>query len=577
MKYIHRKNMNPIFKKIAICVCVLTAGTAWGQSQYEVIVNSAFSPVIRDAQKKMNFPAKIVDTVQFRPDMDYQLQIRPYQTTYQPEIITAPKVGKDQIERLYQHYLKVGLGYFQPLLEYDFGTLRSKKSAYGVHLRSHSSFDNVKTCGPSNFSNNELGLYGQQFKNHFVFSEQLHYRFDDYHCYGYLADSLEKTYGWTLDAKDIARYYHRAGASVKAYTNNDYSMRLHQLYFADYDFLYDNFGSFEHRSRFGTRLEKRFMSPRLDDFRVGGLLYGEYLHNDWDTTDSRKDVWLLHLNPYTYMQKSYWNLHLGFDVSLGVVNGESTVKLFPDVTAAFDVVPNILSFYTGVIGGMEQIDYTGLSEENPFLAPKQNLGLNNKYHFYAGTKTNLSRDLSFSAKVAVISYSGLPYFIPDTASVFINDTTSFMLQNTYLLRQTKALSTAVHLDLSYRFRDALDCRLNFDYNTYSTADSVTVYYKPHYIFSLDAVYSLKQKMVFGMNLALKGETYYPEFSPEGMSNATLANWFDWSLYGEYNWSRRLHFFAEFNNLLGRLNPMYTYYYTERFNCLFGLKYIFGGE
>ena len=228
-------------KKMTVAVCCIAASTLYAQSQYEVVVRSAFSPVIQDAQQKMNFPAKINDTVQARQEVEYDLLIRPLQPVFKPETITAPKVGKDRIERLYRHYLKTGFGYLQPLLEYDFSTLRSKTQAYGIHLFSHSSFDQVKYSAPSSFSNNSLGWFGKQFGSHFIFNEQLNYDFDLYHCYGYPADSLEKLYQWHQQAKDIARYYQHANAAFTAYTNYGKSLKLKQLYAGSYDFLYDNF------------------------------------------------------------------------------------------------------------------------------------------------------------------------------------------------------------------------------------------------------------------------------------------------------------------------------------------------
>ena len=169
----------------------------------------------------------------------------------------------------------------------------------------------------------------------------------------------------------------------------------------------------------------------------------------------------------------------------------------------------------------------------------------------------------------------MPYFVPDTTPIPLNDTLSLALRNTFLLTQAHVLSTDVHLDLSYRYKEALQCVLNFDYFSYTAADTITIYYKPHYVFSLDLDYSLKQKINVGMRWTLKADAYCPSF--DGTENGVLKSWLDWSLRAEYNWSKRLRFFADLNNLLGRRNPMYDFYYSERFNCIFGVKYIFGGE
>lgn len=569
--------MHSNLKKLSLVLCCLASGALFAQSQYEVVVKSAFSPVIQDAQKKINFPAVINDTVQSRQKVEYDLLVRPLQPVFKPETIVAPKVGKDQIERLYRHYLKAGVGYLQPLVEYDFSTLRSKTQSFGIHLLSHSSFDQVKYSGPSSFSNNTLGLYSQQFAKNFNFSEQLNYDFDQYHCYGYDADSLKQLYNWEQEAKDIARSYHHVNASVTAYTNYIKTLKLKQMYTGSYDFLFDNYHSYEHNANLGANFDKRIMSSRLDYFSVGGTVKAGYSHNYWDSTQRKEDIWQLNFNPYANFVEENWNMRLGLSFATGWINGTVKYALFPDVTLFWDVVPNILSVYTGAVGEMERLTYYEVVRDNPFLAPSLEQDFDNKYKFYLGTKTNLSHDLSFGALVSVTNYSAMPFFMPDTTSVAVNDSTSVSLKNTFLLMQSHVLSTDMHLDLSYRYRDALKCNLKFDYFSYSTPDTVTVYYKPHYQFAIEVYYSLKQKINLGAQWVFKADAYYPEFTSTGIEKRVIGNWFDWSINAEYVWSKRLRFFMDLNNLIGRSNQMYDFYYTERFNCLLGVKYIFGGE
>ncbi|MBO4403505.1 MAG: hypothetical protein J5792_07530 [Bacteroidales bacterium] len=569
--------MDNKLKKTVFVLCCMASSLLYAQSQYEVVVKSAFSPVIQDAQKKINFPAKITDTVQSRQTVDYDVRVRPLQPHFTPEPIVAPKVGKDQIDRLYHHYLKAGVGYLQPFLEYDFSTLRSKSRAFGLHLLSHSSFDQVRYSGPSSFTNNHLNFYGQQFAQNFIFEEQLGYGFDLYHCYGYPADSLEAAYNWTQTAQQIARYYHQASAGMKAYTRYGKSLKLNQMYTGNYDFLYDNYHSFEHRARASALLDKRLMTSRIDYFKLGGQLNAEYLHDKWDTSGVLEDIWQFGINPHAQITEGLWQIRMGLQFSTALQNGDFHWGLFPDVRISYDIVPNVLSFYTGAVGEIRYLSYAELSRENPFLAPQLEQDFDHIYHFYVATKTNLSHALSFGARVSVTNYSAMPYFLPDTTPVKMNDTLSLALKNTFLINQARVLSTDIHIDLSYRYKEVLQCALNFDYNSYSTADTVTIYYKPHYIFSLDMNYSLKRKISVGTQFVLKADAYYPEFVAGGVDKEPLATWFDWSVKMEYKWSRRLRFFADLNNLIGRSNQMYDFYYSERFNCLFGVKYIFGGE
>ena len=107
---------------------------------------------------------------------------------------------------------------------------------------------------------------------------------------------------------------------------------------------------------------------------------------------------------------------------------------------------------------------------------------------------------------------------------------------------------------------------------------MVLFYKPQYVISLSADYLWKNKIRVGMDWVWKGGLFAPEYAEDGSrSKVSLPDWFDWSLSTEYIWNRRLRLFAELNNLLGRRNQRYAQYYTERFNCLLGVKYVFGGE
>ena len=569
--------------KRIVCLAALMCGCPlaflYGQTQYDVLVKSAFSPVIQDAQKKITFPARIVDTATARPQLDYPISVRPLSTHFTPEPIKAPRVGKDAIPRLYQHYVKAGAGYLQPLLEYNFNTLRSTRHSLGLHLYTHTSWNPIKDCAPAGYSENSFDLFSQQYRSKFHFREDAGYSFDRYHCYGYQADSIEKLFGWSQDAQDIVRSYHRAHASVQAFTpSTKNSMKLNRRYMADYGFLMDNFHSMEHMAFAGARLDKRLMVSRLDMFRLAGDLSVNYIHNDWDTNKGKSDTWIFRAAPGVELEQGIWNVRAALAVSAALENSEATVDLFPDVHVQFNIVPEILSVFAAAEGGLYRDAFQLVSKENPFLAPMLDLGVDRQYKFHIGTRTNLSNSLIFGARVGTERHSAMAFYMPDTTPAAFADTIPIHLYNTFGISHAAASVNHVHLDVTYLYRESLRIGLNADYNTYLTDDTVTLYYKPQYVVSMSASYLWKNKILVGTDWVWKGGLFAPEFAADGScSKVSLPEWFDWSLNAEYIWSRRFRIFAELNNIIGRRNQMYANYYTERFNCLFGVKYIFGGE
>ena len=328
----------------------------------------------------------------------------------------------------------------------------------------------------------------------------------------------------------------------------------------------------------GIGLDKRRMVSQVDVFRWVGDLSMEYDHNFWDTTRGQFDTWIFRLAPKIRMEDGLWKLTAGVALSAGLENGEAKVAIFPDVYATLDIVPEILSVYAGADGGMKRDAFQSISNENPFLAPVLDLRTDHLYRLFLGTKTNLSNSLTFGARIGMELHSGMPFYLPDTSNVVKVDTMQYRLYNTFGVAHAKASQTNVHLDVCYHYQEALRLSAGLDYFSYSTDDTVVLFYKPQYAISFMADYLWKGKIRAGMSWVWKGGMVAPEPMPDGSwSKVSLPDWFDWSLNMEYIWSRRFRFFGECNNLLGRRNQRYANYFTERFNCLFGVKYIFGGE
>ena len=108
------------FRIVLATLLALVNIPIFAQSQYDVVVNSNFSPSISDAQEKINAKAEIKDTAKNTHTVNYNVETPVYNYSLPPQPINAPKVGKDMIARLYRNYLKVGFGnYLTPYLDFE--------------------------------------------------------------------------------------------------------------------------------------------------------------------------------------------------------------------------------------------------------------------------------------------------------------------------------------------------------------------------------------------------------------------------------------------------------------------------
>ncbi len=568
------------------------------QSQYDVIVNSAFSPTLSDAQQKINEKANITDTVKVTKPVQYNITAPAFGTTFTPEVIKAPRVGKDQIARLYRNFVKLGIGYpWTPYLDFETNSLRSTKLAYGARVFHHSSWGTIKTYAPSSFSDSKVEGYVQKFfKKGFTLNANAGYEHTMVQLYGFHPDSVpHPDYHQSemkIKGKDIRRNYHHVFAGVNFSNNDIYSSKLNQDYTLNYDFFQGKHLQ-EHQLDFLAALNHDIKLKRFSSFNVGGEVGLDYFHNSTNrfpiqllNTSFGQHI-LFNLNPHvTFKYKEYYfkagfNLVLDFDLEN---RDKNKIRIYPDIDFRLHIVPEIFTLYAGMDGGYEKNSYLSLMRENPFFADYFNvLGFQDeKFNVFAGIQLGLSRSLSIGARASYGIYGDMPIFINDVLE--LHDTTGAFISwftNSFYVLEERINQFNAHFDLKYQLKNMLWLTFNADFNHYSipaSSDLLRAWYKPMFITGLDVEYLLLEKFLFGLDFYINAGAKRPEFLSNGnIAVKSMKTFLDFSFNFEYIWSKRLSFFLDVNNFACQRNYYYYDYPSQRINVLLGVKYNFGGE
>ena len=615
------KTNNPINNKkdmkkqvFLTTVVFLVSICAMAQSQegsYEVTVRSDFSPTISDAQQKINEKANIVDTGTIKKEVTYNIAAPVYSTQFVPEPIAAPKVGRDQIARLYRNFIKFGLGnYWMPYLDFEATNLRSTQYACGARAFHHSSWGKIKGYAPAHHSDSKIGLFGQKFFNDYTLYASVDYNHLLATCYGFQPDSLLPSPNfddYKIKARDIRRQYHLIHANVDFSRNSPKDAHVfNQFYGIDYNFLTDNNkGTNEHQLAFKTDLNKDIKVAKITYLNIGGEIGVNYYRNEWSLYKNIQTVDLLPINPnnVTFNFKPYASLNYkeyffktGFNIVTLFPNGAKAIThLYPDIQARLHIVPNIFTVYAGIDGGLKRNSYLSYMQENPYLSDFLLTGfMDEMLRVFGGAKVGLSRSLSIGAKASYSAYRDMPFFFNDiwkTVVLYPKDKEDD-LENAFVVFPNNTFHVLfgypnllnLHFDLSYTYKQQLYLTLNVDYNNYSTTENLLKpWYKPAFVGNLDMRYILLNKFVFNFAAFLQTGIYYPDFvevMPSFETNIRaekMRSVVDLNFGFEYLWSKRLAFFANVNNFTYQRNFYYHDYPSHRINCLFGVKYNFGGE
>jgi hypothetical protein len=480
---------------------------AVAQSEYDVTVHSTFSPTLSDAQQKINEKARIVDTVNVSKPVDYNITSPVYLTRFTPEPIKAPRVGKDQITRLYRNFIKVGVGNWSPYLDFEANNLRSTQWAYGGRLFHYSSWGKIKkpNYALSGYSDTKVEGYMQKFFKNYTLNANAGYSHLLAHCYGFQPDTVFKDIDYTLDAKNIRRQYHHINTNVNYSNNNLNDNALNQIYSTNYDFLTDNIKSNEHQLGMAVALNHDVIRTKKSFIlNIGGKLGFDYFHNRWNHTivdliyisrvlnnsgiaidmDPYTDTYInnatANINPHVTFKFEEYFVKLGFDFLLLFPYQENVKpRFYPDVEFRLAIVPKIFSFYAGLDGGMKRNSYLSFMRENPYLSNFLHLDFphssftDEKVKVFAGIQLGISRSLSIGARGSFGFYSEMPFFINDTLQKIYTSDTAIYVGNTFNIMEDRTNLLNLHFDMKYRYKNQLKLVLNLDYNHYyipSTSD-----------------------------------------------------------------------------------------------------------
>ena len=585
------------FVNVSLLLMITMAAAAQSKdSSYVVTVTSLFSPTISDAQQKINEKANIVDTNTIRKEVAYNVFSPVYVSQFTPEPIAAPKVGRDQIARLYRNFIKFGLGYpFTPYLDFEAANLRSTQYAFGVRAFHHSTWGKIKGYAPAQHSDSKIGVFGQKF-----FKDYTLYAGADYNhllatCYGFQPDSIFPDSDYEIKAKDIRQQYHILHANVEFSRNSPRDAHVfNQFYGIDYNCVFDNLNTGEHQLAFKTDLNKDIKVAKITYLNLGGEIGMNYYHNQWLNSPllvyinyPNSDDITVNIKPYASLNYKEYFLKAGFNIVMLFPQGENKKNrtyFYPDIQARLHIVPNIFTLYAGIDGGLKRNSYLSYIQENPYLSKFLTTGfMHEKFRFFGGVKVGLSRSLSIGAKASYSVCENMPFFINNSYFYNIWDNEKFRFNSTFSVIEENVDLFNAHFDLSYTYKQQLYITLNADYNKYGrlSEDLLEPWYKPAFVGNLDIRYILLNKFVFNLSTFVHAGIPYPEFvfawEKIYIRPKTLRPAFDFNFGFEYLWSKRLAFFANVNNFICQRNYYFYDYPTQRINCLVGVKYNFGGE
>ncbi len=516
---------------------------------------SPYVPKIEKADKIADNP-RILDTIQTKTDINYEVISRHVNTDFKPKSIPPVKLKLNPpIEKLQKHYASLGLGANGfPEVAYGFNSGRSGDQAFGLMLKHYSAKTTIDGYALNNmFMNNYLDIVYKKFVNSYTFSGNIDYSFDAYNLYGEANSELHS------DLAVLKQNYCLGKANFAYHTGFKDSAVVNHHAALEYQNLFDKDMNMEHGI---------FVSGGIRKYLDKGLLNVNISEQHFINTDtSGTSDWgnVFNITPTHTWKNDNYEVLVGFVFTGGLSQLESKVSFAPRVKGQYAIVKELLNVYADVDGGYRRSGYQYLSSINPFmnsLSERENTRV--VYDARFGFRGSLSKTMSFNTGFRMNSIK--------VDALFVNDTITGN-SNQFTVVYDNIDQTQFYGELSHEGKK-WDNILQGEYNIYSTENELTAWHRPDFKFTYSIDYNIQDLVGIGMDAYFIGNRQAIGYSEGVYKQLELDPYFDLNLEVTYNYSK---FFQAYGKVFNLMNNNYQYwnnYPVQGMNFLIGANYRF---
>ncbi|TVZ59010.1 TonB dependent receptor [Flavobacteriaceae bacterium MAR_2010_105] len=573
-----------MFKIKNLAIGILTLSSLYGFSQQRekdtintdvVNVVKPYTPTISDAFKIKETPTLDDSTTAAKKQVKYNIFSIPVASTFTPAKGKAASVDKEKPVKLYDNYASVGAGTYTAILgEVYLNHQLSRAESVGGYFSYHSSQGGIDgLLLDDDFTKAKLNVnYGSNLRD-LSWNVDGGFEYQKYNWYGLPQPLFDSSTANMLDV-DHTFYSAHFGGEIDF---NDALVKRIDMRFRRFG---DDQDSGENRFVFNTG----FDIPIQDEV-ISTEISLDYIGGNFDR------------NYYTDSEINYGNINVGLapsyqlreddlTVNLGVrfvylndtEGGKNKFYIYPNFTASYRMVDEILIAYGGIEGGLHQNSYYELANENPYVSPTLFIfPTDRQYDASLGLKGKLSNSMSYNISGRYGADRNRALF--KSNSVLGGATEDYQYGNSFGIvyddLKTYSVAGELNVDVNRNFK----LGIKVEYFGYSTDLQEEAWNLPDFKGSLFLDYQIDANWFAGAGLYSVGERkdqFYEEgtLSPTTPMTVTLDSYFDANAHLGYKISERLSVYAKANNMVNKLYEKWQNYPVQGIQFLVGATYQF---
>ncbi len=576
-------------------IAILFVGqVATGQKKEETIgtevvnVVKPYTATVSDAFKIKEIPSLDDEETAKKERITYTIFSFPVASTFTPEKGKAAGVDPSPKEKLFQNYATLGFGSYGTIIGELFVTENLSNNQYvGGMFRHHSSQGGIETALlDDRFYTSSLDVaYGSHNKNS-AWQFDLGYKHQLFNWYGtpnYLLIPIAlPDRNVFLNGIDPQQTYHQFNAGGKVQVTDGFFKGAT----AKYTRFWDAYASLENhvvvQPSFELNLSDSKINTRLSVDRISGSFERGYATSEASTYAFTN----LGVHPSFMYHKDDWSLEIGAALFYSAANeGNSNLFVYPQITASYRVVGDLMIFYAGAEGTLQQNSYAEFTTRNPFVSPTQIIAPTDRpYDIFAGLKGKLAGTISYNLRGGYTNEKGKALFQYNSLERFTTVNPSnkgYGNGNSFSVIYDDVRTLSFSGELKADFSKHVAFGINANLASYSTTFEKEAWNLPAITLGSNLAMTFSKKWFGGLDAYFVGQRY-DQYLTESQLNpifletnrVTLASYFDLNANVGYKHNERLTAFLRLNNLLNQSYEKWFNFPVQQFQVVLGANYKF---
>ena len=550
-----------------------------------VNVVKPYTPTISDAFKVKEVPVVEDEENSKKEPIQYTIFSFPVASTFVPAKGNAVQADKAVPEKLFENYAHLGVGNYGTVfselyLTHDFDS-HSFINAAVKHLSSAGGIKGLEL--PDSYLKSGVDItYGSKQQT-YSWDANFGYQLQKQHWYG-ITTLADNPIDWTQISKDqLAKAQNYQTINLGA--NLRFTDILLKQVGLNYSRFWDAYNSSEIQFKVRpdlvfTYADKEIKTAIILD-HVNGSFVKKFDNSPLPSYSSNS----IGVQPSFAMQQDNWSFSLG---AAGFYNATTQVTgpkffFYPKVAASLKVVGDLMVFYTGIDGDLQQNTYRNFAQVNPFVSPTLLIAPTNKqFDLYAGLKGKLASYLSYDVKAALKQENNKALFRSNYLKQYAAENEIYTFGNSFDLVydniKTVQVAGGLRSDLSKDIAVGVQATLS----KYVMSNQSYAWNLPQMELQANAEVAFLPKWSAGTDVFFVGERKDSQgnqiVQPWNLVPVeyiqTLKSYVDANFHLNYKHNERWGAFLKLNNVLNQNYERWLNYPVQGFQVLAGASYKF---